>query len=102
MPTDQVTTQWVDGKRRLDDLQADLYRLGTDIPTTDRATKLGALTGSLAALQESLQGDVALRSGVDAGTAEASALDASMAEVVTARTAVISAIQGTSGSHAAP
>ena len=105
LPASQVNQQWLDGKRRLDDLQGDLYRLGTTIPTTERATKLGALSGSLAALQESLERDVALRTQVDAGTATTGDLEASMAEVVQRGNAVTGAIQGTGastgGSHSA-
>ena len=102
LPADQVTAQWPDGKRRLDDLQSDLYQLGTDIPTTERATRLGAVSGALGALQQSLESDVALRSTATGPEGE-TALAASLQEVVRRREALITAIAGTppTGSHQA-
>ena len=102
LPADQVTAQWPDGKRRLDDLQSDLYQLGTDIPTTERATRLGAVSGALGALQQSLESDVALRSTATGPEGE-DALAASLQEVVRRREALITAIAGTppTGSHQA-
>ena len=102
LPADQVTAQWPDGKRRLDDLQSDLYRLGTDIPNTERATRLGAVSGALGGLQQSLESDVALRSTATGPEGE-TALAASLQEVVRRREALITAIAGTppTGSHQA-
>jgi len=102
LPADQVTAQWPDGKRRLDDLRSDLYRLGTDIPNTERATRLGAVSGALGGLQQSLESDVALRSTATGPEGE-TALAASLQEVVRRREALITAIAGTppTGSHQA-
>jgi len=102
LPADQVTAQWPDGKRRLDDLQGDLYQLGTDIPTAERATRLGAVSGALGALQQSLESDVALRSTATGPEGE-TALAASLQEVVRRRESLIAAIAGTppTGSHQA-
>ena len=94
LPTEQVTQQWLDGKRRIDDLQSDLYGLGTSIPNTERATRLGAVSGALAAVQESLQADVALRSTVSPDDLDgARQLDESMQQVVRRREALIAAIE---------
>jgi hypothetical protein len=104
LPTEQVQQQWLDGKRRLDDLQSDLYRLGTDIPSSDRATRLGAVSGALAAVQESLQSDIALRSTTAPGDLEgARALDASLQQVIHRRDALIAVIENrpTGPAHAA-
>jgi hypothetical protein len=103
LPAGQVQQQWLDGKRRLDDLQSDLYRLGADIPTPSRATKLGALSGSLAALQQALEHDVALRATADTQPDGAAQLAASMQNVVHRRDALIAAIQERppGGSHVA-
>ena len=104
LPAEQVTQQWLDGKRRIDDLQSDLYRLGTSIPNTERATRLGAVSGALAAVQESLQADVALRSTASPDDLEgARQLDESMQQVVRRREALIAAIEDrpTGAAHAA-
>jgi hypothetical protein len=105
LPVAQVQAQWADGKRRLDDLQRDLYRLGTDIPNgAERAARLGTLSGALAALQQSLESDVALRIADD-GTAEsAAALAASEQAVEHRREALRAAVLGSpaGGTHAAP
>jgi hypothetical protein len=102
LPAEQVAAQWPDGKRRLDDLQSDLYRLGTDIPSSERAAKLGAVSGALGALQQSLESDVALRPTA-VGPEGETALAASMQDVVGRREALIAAIAGTppGGSHQA-
>jgi cob(I)alamin adenosyltransferase len=98
LPAAQVAAQWPDGKRRLDDLQSDLYRLGADIPTTERATHLAAVSGALGALQHSLEADVALRATGPDGEA---ALAASLQEVVRRRETLIAAIATTApgGTH---
>jgi hypothetical protein len=94
LPVEQVQQQWLDGKRRMDDLQSDLYRLGTSIPNTERATRLGAVSGALAAVQESLQADVALRSTASPDDLEgARLLDASLQQVVKRRDTLIAAIE---------
>ena len=102
LPAEQVAAQWPDGKRRLDDLQSDLYQLGTDIPSSERAARLGAVSGALGALQHSLESDVALRSTA-VGPEGEPALAASMQDVVRRREALIAAIAGTpsGGSHQA-
>ena len=104
LPTAQVTQQWLDGKRRLDDLQSDLYRLGTAIPSSERATRLGALSGALGAVQESLQSDIALRGTASPDTLEgARELDASLQQVVHRRDALIAVVENrpTGPAHAA-
>lgn len=104
LPTEQVTQQWLDGKRRIDDLQSDLYQLGTSIPNTERATRLGAVSGALAAVQESLQADVALRSTASPDDLDgARQLDESLQQVVRRRDALIAAIEDrpTGAAHAA-
>jgi hypothetical protein len=100
LPATQVAAQWPDGKRRLDDLQSDLYRLGADIPNTERATHLGAVSGALGALQQSLESDVALR-GTATGPEGETALAASMQDVVHRRESLIAAIANTppGGTH---
>jgi hypothetical protein len=100
LPATQVAAQWPDGKRRLDDLQSDLYRLGSDIPTTERATHLGAVSGALGALQHSLESDVALRATA-AGPEGEAALAASLQEVVRRRETLIAAVANTppGGTH---
>jgi len=102
LPAEQVTAQWPDGKRRLDDLQSDLYRLGADIPSSERAARLGAVSGALGALQQSLESDVALRSTATGPDGE-TALAASMQDVVRRREALLAAIAGTTpgGAHQA-
>ncbi len=104
LPADQVTQQWLDGKRRLDDLQSDLYRLGTDIPTPSRATRLGQVSGSLGALQQALEHDVALRSTATAAPDDAMALDASLQTVSHRREELVAAIEDRPpvASHRAP
>ena len=104
LPADQVTQQWLDGKRRLDDLQSDLYQLGTSIPNSERATKLGAVSGALAAVQESLQSDVALRATASPDDLDgARQLDESLQQVVRRRDALIAVIEDrpTGPAHAA-
>jgi hypothetical protein len=105
LPAQQVQQQWLDGKRRMDDLQSDLYRLGTSIPNSERATRLGAVSGALAAVQESLQADVALRSTASPDDLEgARLLDASLQQVVKRRETLIAAIENrpAGAAHAAP
>ena len=94
LPPEQVNQQWLDGKRRMDDLQSNLYGLGTSIPNSERATRLGAVSGALAAMQESLQADVSLRATTTPGDLEgARALDESLQQVVRRRDALIAAIE---------
>jgi hypothetical protein len=102
LPADQVVAQWPDGKRRLDDLQSDLYRLGSDVPNTERATHLGAVSGALGGLQQSLESDLALRTTASGPEGE-SALDASLQDVVRRRETLIAAIAGVNpgGTHQA-
>lgn len=92
---EQVQAAWTDGKRRLDDLQSDLYRLGTSIPNGgDRAARLGTLSGTLAALQQSLEADVALRLSDDGTPESAARLSASAATVEQNRQALQSVVLG--------
>ncbi len=110
LPAAQVSEQWLDGKRRLDDLQSDLYRLGTAAPNSERAARLGSVSGALAALQESLQSDVALRSAAptaaapDAEADGARELDASFQQVTHRRDTLIAVLEGRTpgAAHAAP
>jgi hypothetical protein len=92
LPAAQVTAQWPDGKRRLDDLQNDLYRLGADIPNNERALHLGAVSGALSALQQSLETDVALRATSTGDAASQAALAASMQTVAHRRETLVAAI----------
>jgi hypothetical protein len=104
LSAEQVTAQWLDGKRRLDDLQSDLYRLGSSIPSSERATRLGTVSGALAAMQEALQSDVSLRATASPHDLEgARELDASLQQVVHRRDALIAAIEDrpTGAAHAA-
>jgi hypothetical protein len=93
LPPAQATQQWLDGKRRLDNLQSDLYRLGTNPPTTARATHLGTVSGSLAALQQSLEHDVALRTTAASTPDDARALDVSLQTIGHQRDALQAAIE---------
>ena len=93
LPPEQASQQWLDGKRRLDDLQSDLYRLGANPPNTARATHLGAVSGSLAALQQSLEHDVALRTSGDVSPENARALDASLQTIAHQRDTLQAAIE---------
>jgi len=105
LPVEQVQSQWADGKRRLDDLQRDLYRLGTDIPNGgERAAKLGTLSGALAGLQQALEGDVALRIAADGTPESANALAMSAQAVEHRRESLRAAVLGTpaGGTHAGP
>jgi hypothetical protein len=103
LPADQTSQQWLDGKRRLDNLQSDLYRLGANPPTTARATHLGTVSGSLAALQQSLESDVALRSTAATTPDSARALDASLQTISHQRDTLQAAIENrpTTPGHAA-
>lgn len=102
LPADQVGRQWLDGKRRLDDLQSDLYRLGANPPNTARATHLGTVSGSLAALQQSLERDVALRTGPETPTT-ARDLDANLQTIGHQRDTLLAAVENrpTGPGHAA-
>jgi hypothetical protein len=104
LPPEQASQQWLDGKRRLDDLQSGLYALGTDIPDTARAAHLGAVSGALGALQQSLEHDVALRATADTVPEGPRALDESLQTVSHRRDALMAAIENRppTGGHAAP
>jgi len=104
LPAEQTNQQWLDGKRRLDNLQSDLYRLGANPPTTARATHLGTVSGSLAALQQSLESDVALRTTAASAPDGARALEASLQTITHQRDALQAAIENrpTTPGHAAP
>lgn len=101
LPVDQVNQQWADGKRRLDDLASDLYQLSTTIPNTDRAERLGAVTGTLAALHQALENDVALRTQSDGSDVALAGLAASAQAIEHRRASLVAAVDGApaGGSH---
>lgn len=93
LPAVQVQQAWPDGKRRLDDLQAGLYQMGTKVPDDVRAARLNRLAAAVAAVQTALASDVALRSA--AAPADPAALATSAQQVQAARGDLLGAIEDT-------
>ena len=91
---EQASQQWIDGKRRIDDLQRGLYGLGAHIPGSSRAAHLGAVSGALAALQQSLERDVAVRGMQSTLPDAARAADESLQTVSHRRDALMDAVEG--------
>jgi hypothetical protein len=93
LPPAQLNQTWLDGKRRVDDLNSDLYRLGSAAPSSGRATRVREVSGALGSLQQSLEHDVALRSGgLPSDPIAVIALETSRQEVTRQRDALVAAI----------
>ncbi len=60
-PVADVSAQWLDGQRRIDEAHLALAELGSTAPTPERAAQAAALTNALDGLRQSLSADVALR-----------------------------------------
>jgi type IV secretory pathway VirB10-like protein len=60
---DELGRQWQEGRRRIDDLDAELFRLLSTAPTELAVTQTRNLTEALRALREALDTDVRLRAG---------------------------------------
>jgi len=94
LPPAQLNQTWLDGKRRVDDLNSDLYRLASDAPSSGRAARAREVSGALGSLQQSLEHDVALRSvGLPGDPNARLALETSLQEVTHRGGALVAAIE---------